>query len=830
MSEQPKLNRYRNFLILGLIWLLGAIADRVWYALDNSVPAWDQADYLTGALNYWQLLQTPQWFSGDWWYTFWTRSPKIPPVAYVSATPFIHLFGAEPDQAIIVQFFYSAILLASVYGLGTLLFTPAVGLWAAGLCELLPGLYYYRLDFLLDYPLTAVITLSFLCLTLWYLSWREPHSKQWLWAILFGVCFALSLLLKQTALFFLLVPFVWIGVEALRKRQWSKVGQWLLSGSITFVLAYPWYRLNWLLILTSGKRATIDSAIAEGDPPLYTLEAWTYYGKILPYLTSWPLLLIPIVGLIFYWWKYHRVVAFPQTRIRTSLGWLAIFVLGAYLLCSFNINKDDRYVLPYLPAISLVLAYGLLSWDKVTRQWGKVIRWGTVSLGIVLMVLNLYPIGGTALTGLLSPYTQRYAYLGEPWPHPEVIDRIIQTEPNLRVNLGVLPSTPTLNQHNFNYYGALRNFQVYGRQVGVRDSEILQDARSLSWFLTKTGDQGSVPQPAQANITQIVEQAGDFQPVQSWPLMDGSTLTLHHQQFPPVQVQPLNEPRNAVQLEEVIVPPATPPGVPVPVTYRWTGPGEQLQSGLVLLTWRSHSANPSQRWIHDRAIALGNLQLSLGDSSAYQVVEQLSMLPPADLAPGEYTLEATYLNRETGESYALSVPPVRLSLDPNAPPTPARELDLLTQLRNLAQNLPQGMAGLEPVFAEVARINQYDPTQDYLIQAEKTLAYRLQQEPDNLEWAYTLALSRVLQRKVEDAIAALSTVRQLDTQNPYAHAYLAFVYLYDWRPREAQPILENAIALNPSIPEIQALNGVASLMQGNLLGAWQDLKGFLFAA
>ncbi|NES98677.1 MAG: phospholipid carrier-dependent glycosyltransferase, partial [Desertifilum sp. SIO1I2] len=98
MSEQPKLNRYRNFLILGCIWLLGAIADRVWYALDNSVPAWDQADYLTGALNYWQLLQTPQWFSGDWWYTFWTRSPKIPPVAYIFATPFIHLFGAEPDQ------------------------------------------------------------------------------------------------------------------------------------------------------------------------------------------------------------------------------------------------------------------------------------------------------------------------------------------------------------------------------------------------------------------------------------------------------------------------------------------------------------------------------------------------------------------------------------------------------------------------------------------------------------------------------------------------------------------------------------------------------------
>jgi 4-amino-4-deoxy-L-arabinose transferase-like glycosyltransferase len=79
--------------ILGGIWLLGAIVDRLWFAIDQSVPAWDQADYLTGVLNYGKALQHPQWFSGEWWTSFWMLSSKIPPFVYISTTPVISLFG-----------------------------------------------------------------------------------------------------------------------------------------------------------------------------------------------------------------------------------------------------------------------------------------------------------------------------------------------------------------------------------------------------------------------------------------------------------------------------------------------------------------------------------------------------------------------------------------------------------------------------------------------------------------------------------------------------------------------------------------------------------------
>lgn len=175
MLDKDKRNQFQGLVIVGVIWLLGAISDRIWFAVDHLIPAWDQADYLTGTLNYWQALQHPQWFSGEWWTSFWLISSKIPPLTYIAAAIIQNIFGTGADQATIVNLLFSGILLGSVYGLGVQLFSVEVGLWAAGLCQILPSLYQSRLDFLLDYPLTAAVTLSFWCLTVWKVGDRRQE-------------------------------------------------------------------------------------------------------------------------------------------------------------------------------------------------------------------------------------------------------------------------------------------------------------------------------------------------------------------------------------------------------------------------------------------------------------------------------------------------------------------------------------------------------------------------------------------------------------------------------------------------------------------------------
>ena len=794
---------------------MGAVGDRVWFALDRSIPAWDQADYLTGSLNYTQALQQPQWFNGEWWTSFWLLSSKIPPLTYIVTAIVQNLVGTGPDQATLVNLLFSAILLGSVYGLGVQLFNVNVGLWAAGLCQVLPGLYRFRLDFLLDYPLAAVVTLSFWCLTVWRERGREAGGT-WLWAAAVGFSLGVALLVKQTALFFLLTPVLWVGVETIRSRDWGRIFQLVCSLLLSVVVFGPWYRTNWLIILTSGKRATVDSAIAEGDPALNTLAAWTYYWNALPHQVSWLLLLVPIVGLLLY-----RKRSASKSEKHTPLTWLAVFWIGAYLLSSLNVNKDDRYVLPYLPVLSVFLAYGL-------THWGHRVRWGSVGLAVILMLLNLFPGGGVlgnSIAQALSPNAQHYTYLESVWPHRQVIDEIIYKDPYLRSTLGVLPSTPEINQHNLNYYGALEDFQVYGRQVGTRKKQIFQDARSLDWFLTKTGEQGSVPK-AQARITQNIELSSDFIKDKTWNLPDSSTLKLYHRRTPPIQVQEIGEGQgNGIVLERVIVPKLAPPGVAMPVTYEWSGSWDLLQSGLVLLSWQKGTGG-KEGWLHDHGIAMGALHpgsLAQSPTNRFLVTERMAMLPQA-ASVGNYTLKAHYLNRQTRESYPIPVPPVTLKIAPDAAAVPAPELDLLTQLRIVAAVLPKGPEALELVFAEIARINQYDPIQDYLVQTQLALDYRLQLEPQNLDWAYALVLSRVLTRNVNEAITALLRVTQLDSQNPYAYAYLAFVHLYDWHGAAAEVALKKAFALNPNLPpEIQTLRGIADLMQGNLVQAWHTL-------
>ncbi|HEY9837311.1 MAG TPA: hypothetical protein V6D27_10480, partial [Vampirovibrionales bacterium] len=424
-----------------------------------------------------------------------------------------------------------------------------------------------------------------------------------------GLSVGLSLLIKQSALFFLITPLVWVIVSTIKDRRWVRFLQLMVAAFVMGLVMYPWYRTNWLLVFTGSQRAAIQAAVTEGDPAIYTLPAWTFYAKQLPHHVSWPFLVVPIAGFVFYWWRSRGDRPFTplqaelqnpvwRTHFNSPFKWLAIFWVGSYVLFSLILNKDFRYVLPYLPVVSLVLAYGLMLFPA---NWGKWVRWGTCSAVVVLIVSNLWPV----YEWHPDIVTSRHAYRGPDWPHQETIAEMIETTPYLRSTLGVLPSTPMINQHNLNYYGNLQQFQVYGRQVGTRRSHVAQDARSLDWFLTKTGNQGSVPTEAQAAIVALVETGGEFDLQASWLLPDDTTLNLYHHRLPMVTVEAMEGSANPalLTLDRVTVPAESPPGVAVPVTYEWTGDWNLLRDGVVMLTWQlqSPTASPSLResWLHD---------------------------------------------------------------------------------------------------------------------------------------------------------------------------------------------------------------------------------------
>lgn len=853
----PKWKKYYNFIknngnnnklilvVLLCIWLIGLLIDRFWFSLDHSMPGWDQADYLNGVKIYYQALKNIDIFNGEWWRSFWLLSNKIPPLTYIITAPFFFWFGISEDSGTLVLSLFSLVLLISLFYLGKLFFNTQIALFSCALVNLIPGLYFYRLEFLLDYPLTAIVTFSFTCLSYWYFSQRK--SSWWL-TIIWGLSLGISLMIKQTALFFLFFPILFVFVTVIIRKRWLKLSQLILSFLVSTLIFFPWYRTNWLLIFTSGKRATIDSAIAEGDPALNTLQAWTYYAEVLPYLLSWVLFAIPLICLIYLIIKYLAKGNLSLANFKLYLtnnfyqynspnnkplwlisGWLLTFLIGGYLLSSLNINKDARYILPLIPVLCLILSALIYSY----RGNGKLLlRSFTLALALLLMCLNLFPLGGNFLTEALSPKVKHYPYIGEKWANPKVIEEVIKTSPYLRSNIGVLPSTPQINQHNISFFGAINNSQVFGRQVGTREKNIVKDVASFDWFLTKTGDQGSIPE-AQKKTVNLVEKGGDFKLQKSWQLPDKSQLNLYQRILPINQSLPLNSANSKVELAKIIVDSQLSSGQVIPITYQWSGSAKQLKDGIVILTWRSQD-NPEQKWIHDHGIGMGNIhQGKFTDEEFKQdllVIENTAMFVPENLAEGKYILEAIYLNRQTGETYPINTSKIAVEINNSIEPkTTNKQLDLVSQIRQFAPNLKYGIDGLAPVFAEVGRINQYDPIQDYLKVTEKSLQYRLQSET-NLDDLYTLLLSQALQQKIESAItesgaqSAIATSKQIikqDPNNAYNHAYLAFIYLYDWRGKEAEKALQPAFNLQPDLDVLQYLDGISAIMQGNLPKAWQ---------
>jgi hypothetical protein len=469
-----------------------------------------------------------------------------------------------------------------------------------------------------------------------------------------------------------------------------------------------------------------------------------------------------------------------------------------------------------------------------------VLRPLTAGLASLWLLVQLFPLPG--LGKIPSPHRAS----GGEWPHRQIIETIRQQTPELRATVGVLPSTPKINQQNVSFYGATadlpgtgpvattqdRKSLVYGRQVGTDLAQVEADFRSLSWLITQA-DQLTAPEvsePHRALMRKIIASP-EFERW-SWTMPNGQQLTLHHRQPPAITVLPgpviaTPEPTVPVKLVTLELPTQAVPGQPIPVTYTWQGTMANLSQGMVLLDWQPSQLNAplSARagWQHDHALGMGQLLETelLPPQGAVILIERLAMLPPQKT--GTYRLTGRYLNRVTGQTYPLPLPPTPLTLLAQAPlpsiPVSKEDpaLDWVSQFQQILPSFQQG--NLDPVFQRINQLNRYDPAFSYLDQTIAIAQIRLQQDPHDLKQLYGLALAQALQQQPA-TLKTLTTLTQVDKQNPFAWAYLGFVNLYFWHPQAAQTALVQAARLAPDRKEIRTLQGVAALMQFNLPQAW----------
>ena len=794
-------------LILVAIISIAISIHITWLMLDRSVPTWDDAAHFTSALNYQRVIARIQLFSSTWWQELWAQSPSYTaPFIYSLTVPFLNIFSKAINSGILVNILFIITIVLTTYSLSKTAFNTQVSLWASGLCLMFPALINVQTMYMLDYGIVAICCLTFLSLTHW--KDADTRLKSWQWSSIFGIIFGCLMLSKPTGFLFMLFPSIFLLCSFIRHRNWIGIFQFGVALIIAWSIFGSWFSQNWLTVITSAIGANAMGK-AEGDPGGNTLAGWLYYIKMLPELISLPIL-VTTVGLVIIWVFKNR---FSNNLIRNRQSfWLILYCFGGYFFCSLATNKDSRFILPIFPVFSIFLAYGL---NLLQTIWARRLRWGAVGVTGLILLINLFPIPGTDSL-LKVPYINygliHKAQVGAQYPHQQIIKEVINKTPYLKSTIGVLASSHDLNAENLNLYGAIADFQVYARYFVSSATDkpplIEKDLKAVNWYITKTGNTGYINR----KLLPTIEQNTKLQIDRTWQMPDASIVKLYRRKSTPISIEPISGKTEKVQLEKITISPSS--GLAVNTTYQLSGDRDLLQNGLLILTWQCED----RTWNHDRAIGLGQLYLQHTKIQTFRAIEHSAMIPPVKLPLDKYQLTATYLDRQTGQTFPLSVPKIEINLSVDD----TFEPDSISKLQQLNKLFASGK--IDPVFSEINTLNQYDPTQDYLTQAQQAIRYRIERGESLLELRYTLALTQALQRRIQPLLDNLTTIVREDPQNPYAWTYLGFVRLYNWQPQAAEIAFAMAAKLPSPPPEIATLKIVSSVFRFNLLEAWQRWK------
>jgi hypothetical protein len=375
--ERSPRHQLLGWLSVTVLWLAQLLGTLIWLKIDTRPFFWDMAGHALGTIQMGTRLlasaNIPPTYS-------WARAGHVlgaiqlgkrlltsanvpaafgailhavdpltpyPPLVYMVSMPFVGALGFSGDVFILSSGIFLGVLLVSTYGIAARLGGWRVGLWAAFIVSMYPGIFGFSRAYLLDVPLVAMVALAN------YLLLRASDSESLVGALLAGVAVGASMLIKHVAILFEvggLGLFLWSLYGRPPVRRWLALGLVALAAG---VIAIPWYAVN-LRDLLAFWRLNSRLGLAEGDPGWLSLAGWLYYLRvILSTQLLVPLSAFFVLGLVI------LVLRWKDWGDRRGAVLLAAWFLVPYVASTLLSNKNSRYTLPFLPVAAIVTALGL---------------------------------------------------------------------------------------------------------------------------------------------------------------------------------------------------------------------------------------------------------------------------------------------------------------------------------------------------------------------------------------------------------------------------------------------------------------------------------------
>jgi 4-amino-4-deoxy-L-arabinose transferase-like glycosyltransferase len=444
-----KLRPHLNKLFLAIIFLILASSTIIWTVKDRTPPSWDPSHHMVAAYDYYRPLAhlDLRGFARE---VFVNKQYYAPFIHLMTAAAFL-IFGASRVSAVAVNLASLAVLLGSVSWIGRALYfrnsdstdamrasTDVTALTMGAVAALVSTSYHFNAwllhDAFLDYPLVALVALSFALLI------RADDFGKRSDAMKFAITVGLGLLAKQTFAFFLLLPALYVVISVLRKRDRKAIINLALTGAVIAGIAAIWYAPHFRDVIEIY-RINQQGAIDEHEPLILSRDSLIFYlHSLISMQAQMPFGLLFGVGLIY-----------SLIRCRKQSVMLYLWLLGGLASFTFIANKDVRYTVPVLPAVAILSVCWLREfWLAASHD--KSIAQGLSKRAVALKLALVAPIVAWAFI----------SFFNAQWPAP---------------GQGVFVDTPY-----FRWMVFARNYFVYDHRPLPDDWGVPEIARTVAEF------------------------------------------------------------------------------------------------------------------------------------------------------------------------------------------------------------------------------------------------------------------------------------------------------------------------------------------------------------
>ncbi len=758
------LNIKKTEFIIFLIIISNFLIDKIYLLNISYLPEWDQGYHLANLFKTYNSLENFSFNNKEWWESFWSISETYRgPLTYIFSAIFLKLFGNNYESSILSNNIFSIITILCIFNLCRELGDKKAGLWGAFIFAFNPYIFDQRVDYLIDISQVCFLNLNFYILFKFFKA-----NGSYLLSLILGITFGFLFLTKPTGILFLFFPYFYTFYFLIKNFNLNKFLYIVLFLMIFLITIWPWLSINWLTIVTSIINSWQWGIKYQEGLEANTLEGILFYPKtIIKFIDPTifgSFIGITILGIFNKSEKSSLIKNFPNFFSKNNI-FLLSFPINILLICTLMSTKDLRFILPISP--SLCVLSGLLITNFKNYSWVKIYKKFIILIILFKLILNLF-LQKNIVFKFDKPSQAK-------WPHKEIIELVSKYSPNSKSVIAILPDTKELNTFNLASEANMQNSNIYIRQIISDEKSYKDDLDRFNWFLLKDGEQGIMSNKSKLALSNLIKKSNKFEDFWSWKLPDGSRATLYKRKIINESISIINENLIPLNLDLIFSSNG--------ITSKLRGSNEILSNSNLLINATNNDEKYEINIAFPKTINISNKNIEIIKNVNFK--EQFNN--------DENLKFDSILISNKNKNLPVQLNKVILNEKVNKDIKGQFQINKIEELEKMGKYFRIGE--FDKLFNLVGLLNQSDPDQEYLKNAEKIFKYRYQIN-NNYEYLFNIAISQILQRKSDDAANTLKEIIKYEKNNPNIYLAKSVVDIYNFNPRKAEKNIQIASKLN----------------------------------